>query len=331
MKKYLSLLFTLAAVMLTACSGDDEVVEKPVMNYMMIQGQWFSEDNSTYMNLGYTSFNGVVYDQLDTSPVDGEVLNGTWAFYPANNMIRMVIHYEHAKFSENRDFKVLAVNSSSMKLLDTELNAEYTYHKVAETKSMMLGENYDISIPNFNATSYQAISPIMAEVSDGGRVKTHDEGTAFVKATSGATSYFVKIDVGSRIDSYYNELLHLTIDQVKERYGTPDFEGPSDTPNMVISYTKSISDRKLNYIHYRYDADTREVTQIQTIYITPEDYEAGIRDIQGKYYDVLSDGSVYGVYEWVLDNDYYIQPFVNGDYHVILYFNYSYHKAHGYF
>lgn len=331
MNKYVSLLCMLAAVILTACSSDDDVVEKPVMDYTMFQGQWFSEDNGTYLNMGYISYSGVVYDQLDTSPVEGEILTGKWMFHPANNIIKVDMHYGNAKFTEGRFFKVLAVSSTSMTLLDTELNAEYTYHKVAETKAMMLGENYDISIPNFNATSYQAISPIMAEVSDGGRVKTHDEGTAFVKAMSGATSYFVKIDVDSRIDSYYNELLHLTIDQVKERYGTPDFEGPSDTPNMVISYTKSISDRKLNYIHYRYDADTRQVTQIQTIYITPEDYEAGVSDLQSKYYDVLSDGSVYGEYEWVLNNDYYIQPFVNGDYHVILYYNYSYQNAHGYF
>ena len=114
-------------------------------------------------------------------------------------------------------------------------------------------------------------------------------------------------------------------------YGIPDFEGPSDTPNMVISYTTNISDRKLNYIHYRYDPDTREVTQIQTIYVSPEDYEAGVSDLQSKYYDVLSDGSIYGEYEWVLNNDYYIQPFVNGDYHVILYYNYSYKNAHGYY
>ena len=331
MKKYISILCMLATVMLTACSNDDDVVEKTVMDYTMFQGQWFSEDNNTYLNLGYTAFNGVVYIQLETSLVEGEILNGTWKFYPANNMIRMTIHYDNAKFTENRDFKVLMVNGSSMKLLDTELNAEYIYHKVVETRSMMLGEDYDISISNFNATSYLALSPEVAAVSGGGRVKTHDEGTAYVKATLGATSYFVRIDVGSRIDSYYNELLNMTIDEVKERYGIPDFEGPSDTPNMVISYTTNISDRKLNYIHYRYDAETRQVTQIQTIYVTPEDYEAGVIDLQNKYYDVLSDGSIYGEYEWVLNNDYYIQPFVNGDYHVILYYNYSYQNAHGYY
>ena len=331
MKIYISLLFTLAAVMLTACSGDDDVVEKTAMDNTMFQGQWFSEDNGTYLNLGYTSFSGIVYDQLDTSPVEGEMLTGTWMFYPANGMIRMSIHYDNAKFSETRDFKVLAVSSTSMTLLDTQLNAECTYHKVAETTAMMLGEDYDISIPDFSASVFQTVSPEIATVSDGGRVKTHDEGTAFVKATSGTSSYYVRINVGSRIDSYYNELLNLTIDEVKVRYGTPDYDGPSDTPNMVISYSKSINDRRLNYIDYRYDAETREVTMIRTLYKDLTDYYVGVNYLQDNYYDLLGDGTMFGEYAWFANNDYYIQDFISGENIVILYANRTYNKEHGYY
>lgn len=331
MKIYISILFTFAAVMLTACSGDDEVVEKTAMDNMMFQGQWFSEDNGTFLNLGYTSFHGVVYDHLDASPVEGEILSGTWLFFPANNMIRMSIHYENAKFSETRNYKVLNVSSSSMTLLDTELNAECIYYKVAMTTTMLLGEDYDITIPDFNATAYHAVFPIVAEVSDRGRVKTHDEGTAFVKATAGTTSYYVRINVGSRVDSYYNELLHLTIDEIKARYGTPTYDGPSDTPNMVISFTTDINDRKLNYIHYRYDADTRQVTQIQTMYEELSDYNVSFNYLMDNYYDIYGDGSLFCELEWVLSNDYYIQPIVKEDNYVILYSNYLYFKEHGYY
>ena len=317
--------------MLTACSSDDDVVEKTPMDNTMFQGQWFSEDNGTFLNLEYTAFSGVVYDQLYTSPIEGEILTGTWMFYPSNNMIRMSIHYENAKISETRNYKVLSASSSSITLLDTELNAECTYYKVTMTTTVMLGEDYDISIPDFNATSYLAVSPEIVEVNDRGRVKTHDEGYAFVKATLGATSYYVRIIVGSRVDGYYYELLHLTIDQVKERYGTPSYDGLSDTPNMVISYTKSISDRKLNYIHYRYDAETRQVTQIQTMYKELSDYNVSFNYLLDNYYDIYGDGSMFGEYAWVLDNDYYIQPIIKDDDYVIMYSDYSYYKAHGYF
>ena len=99
---------------------------------------------------------------------------------------------------------------------------------------------------------------------------------------------------------------------------------------MAIAWDNTFSDTSLEYIHYRYDEETREITQIATWYKNVDSYNSDYLYIKNIFYEIIEE--TFGEYEWVLNNAYYIIPLyeLNGNYH-INYNNHKYYNEHGYY
>jgi len=331
MKRVILYLTLLTAIVFSACSKDDDNPNtENVLQPSMFEGEWYCEDNSTYMKFSYSSFTGVVYGNLDTFPIEGEKMSGRWLLYPATKSLREQVHYANSQYSASRDFKVMEIGKYSYTLMDLSLNTPYTYHKVVESKQIALGEEFDVSIEGLSPSSYASECPNIAHVSEQGRVKACGSGVTYICAKSGNEAVYVKVEVQPRTICYSNELLG-TIDDVLVRYGTPDYSGPTETPTMVIVYSQHVNDTRLKYIHYRYDEETREVTQVYINFYDEEGFNETADYMRANYYDIYGDGTVYGVEEFFLNNYYYIQPLVREDDYVIVFTNMQYYFSHGYY
>lgn len=319
---------------LSSCSDDEDIIEQPKMEAAMFQGLWYCSESATFLEMRYSSFAGETYAGMDSIPSEAESFYGKWFFLPTNKQIQMTTSYRVSKLTSVRSYKVLAVNDLSMTLQDIELNAEYTYYKVMESYDLSLGKSMEISIPEYPGASFSSSSDLIAEVNDQGRVKARGSGTAFVKAVKGASTVYVRVDVNPRPLCYADELKGCTIDDIMERYGTPTFQGVSDTPTMVITYRdEKINDTSLEYIHYKYDEETREITQIVTLYKYVDSFYSDRLYIENNYYEI--EKGAYGEKEWLLNNSYYILPLYqsqsDGDYYHIDYTNLDYYLIHGYY
>lgn len=330
MKKYLSYSILLLAITFMACSSDDDAPQTTVIDRLMFTGEWFSDDSNTYLNISYSSLRGVVYGELASFPIEGEVISGKWIYLPKSNIVRWTIYYEKSTLkTETRDYKVLHIDDYTMKLLDIQLNGEYTYHKVLDNHSLALGEEFKVSAEGISPINYKSICPMIAKVNSQGQVKARSSGTAFIYADSGDKSFFTRVEVGKRPMCYAIELFG-TIDDVLARYGTPNWSGESETPTMVVVYSESINDTRLKYIHYKYDADSREITEIVTQYNDAEGYKSDVEELKASLVDLFGDGSVFGEEAYLTNNAYVIQPIVFGSEYVYYYSNMIYYLQHGY-
>lgn len=330
MNRYISVWMLFAALFMVSCSSDEEMKEKPVMESSMFQGEWFSEDNYTYLQMSYSSFSGCTYEEIDSIPEVGVDIYGKWMFFPENSLVRMSIYYSTNGISETRDYKVISIDDNTMVLYDLELNAQYSYHKVVSHEQLDMGRSFNINSIVTQSSSYSTTSSFVAKVDGQGRVKATGSGTAYIGFVSGEKSFYVRVDVDSRVDTYAIEMLVYTIDDVIEKYGTPDWSGPSDTQTMVISYTKNITDASMSYIHYRYDEDTREITEIGMIYSNNESSNLDLRYLQANYYPYMDTPGAFATEEWFMNCSFYIHQFKNDSGKILLYSNLDYRRAHGY-
>lgn len=330
MNRFLFFILIPMVLFTTSCSDDEDTIEKPKWDAAMFQGLWFCEDNTTYLEMRYASFTGKIYTDMDSIPSEVESISGRWSFYPTNLLIRMATTYQSSRLIDSRDYKVLGIDDYSMTLLDIQLNAEYTYYKVVASYSMSLGQSIDISLPDYHASSFTPTSSLIADVNNQGHLQAIGSGYTYVKASSETSAVYVKIEVDPRPKNYFMEIKNCTIDDIIEKYGTPQFSGKTDTPNMAIAWDNTFSDTSLEYIHYRYDEETREITQIATWYKNVDSYNSDYLYIKNIFYEIIEE--TFGEYEWVLNNAYYIIPLyeLNGNYH-INYNNHKYYNEHGYY
>lgn len=332
MNRYVFLIILPMAFFLSSCSDDD--IEQPKMAATMFQGLWYCPESATFLEMSYSSFAGETYTDMDSFPSEAESFHGKWIFAPTNRQLIMTFSYHVSKLRSVRAYRVLGVDDLSMSLLDIELNAEYTYYKVVQSYNLSLGKSQEISIPEYPDASFSSSSGLIAEISDRGRVKARGSGTAFVKAVTGVSTVYVRIDVSPRPLCYADEMKGCTIDDILEKYGTPTFQGASDTPTMVVTYRdEKINDTSLEYIHYKYDEETREITQITTLYKNLDSFYADKLYIESNYYEIET--GTYGEKEWLLNNSYFIMPLYHsqsdGEFYHIDYINIDYRLTHGYY
>lgn len=330
MNRLISFLMLVTALFMVACSSDDEMKEKPVIESSMFQGEWFSEDNYTYLQMTYSSFSGCTYEEIESIPEVGVDIYGKWLFYPENSLVRMSIQYSTTGITETRDYKVISIDDNMMVLYDMELNAQYSYHKVVSHQQLEMGRNFNVNSIVAQGSSYSSTSSFVAKVDGQGRVVATGPGTAYIGTNLGGKVLFIRVDVDSRVDCYAIEMLSYSIDDIIEKYGTPDFSGPTDTPTMVISYTKSINDASMSYIHYRYDEETREITEISMFYSNNESYKLDFIYLQDNYYPFMDFAGAFATEEWFANNIFYIHQFENDSGKHLLYNNMYYRNIHGY-
>lgn len=301
------------------------------MESSMFQGEWFSEDNYTYLQMTYSSLSGCTYEEIDSIPEVGVDIIGKWVFYPKNSLVRMSIQYSTTGITETRDYKVISIDDNTMVLYDMELNAQYSYHKVVSHQQLEMGRNFNVNSIVAQGSSYSSTSSFVAKVDGQGRVVATGPGTAYIGTNLGGKVLFIRVDVDSRIVCYETEMLSYSIDDIIEKYGTPDFSGPTETPTMVISYTKSINDASMSYIHYRYDEETREITEISMFYSNNESYKLDFIYLQANYYLFNNTPGSFMKEEWFANNKFRIHQFENTSGKNLLYSNWDYYNKHGYY
>jgi len=337
MKKATLFLYVLSILLYASCRKDEvkgdegrDVISK--FTSEMFHGQWFSNDNSTYYDIGSRNFGGVIYKNLSLLPKVEENISGSWEFFPTNEVFRINIFYETEGQGEYRDYQVQDMDEYQMKLKDRILNTTYIYNKVVESHSLNLGEAFDIAYISknlqFSSSTFSSTNPSIAKVDEKGHVTATGSGTAFVSIKSNVGTAVVEVQVEERCKSYSKELLS-SIDDVIALYGEAEHNA-FDNGYSVIAYTSRLLDASLKQIQYRYDEKTREIEGILTLYSNAECYKHDVEFIKNNYYEI-EDANVencYGPESSILVDKYYVyfRSDVNGSY--IAYKNLDYAKKH---
>lgn len=311
-----------------ASCGDDYVVEKPLIESSMFQGEWYSEDNNTYLNLNYSSFSGSVYIIKGNTTKIGENVSGKWMFYPANNRMRLDAYYSESNLSDTRDYKVISINEKMMILLDLALGSQYQYRRVTCSYNMYLGDKIDVVKEGHKPTIFSSTSPSVVKINNE-VITAIGSGDAYVRLDRNDDYTFIKVNVLPRPICYTAELLS-NIDEILEKYGKPDGEAESNnSPSKVIGWGKTINDSGLTYIHYLYDEQSREITEIRIVYKSEEEFDFDSSYIKQQF-NYLQDGS-YGLAPFLGNNSFTI--FFDKSEHglTMLFSNMDYFFHHNYF
>ena len=332
MKKYLSYIVLATALFFFASCSSDDNVEKTEINIKSVQGEWFCQENATYLKFFANSFQGAIYSNVEESPKEETSITGRWVYYPKNNILRMDVEYSNSIRTNTRDYKLVNVGNNMLVLFDMEFNTRYTFHKIVDNRTMLIGDSFKMSIEDFTPNLYSVVSPSIARVDDTGYVETKSAGTTFVRAKNESNEVYAKIDV-LRIPSYQGDILSL-IDKVYSRMGTPDFNAHYESEgisNMLCRYNteSSVPDVALNAMVYIYDDSSREITQIQIRYQDLEIFQEDVSYIKDNYYDVYRDGTVYGIDPGIKNNDFYIFPYLDDG--IIIFANVSYYGKNGHY
>lgn len=326
-KKLFIITICLMLFVMTSCE-DDYVVEKPLIESSMFQGEWYSEDNNTYLNFNYSSYSGSVYMINGNTAKIGENITGKWMLYPENNRIRLDAYYSESNISDTRDYKVISINEKMMILLDLALGSQYQYHRVTRSYNLYLGDRIDVVKEGYKTTTSSSTSPSVVKINNE-VITAIGSGDAYIRIDGNVDYTFIKVNVLPRPICYAVELLS-TIDEILKKYGEPDGKAESNnSPSLVIGWGKTINDSSLNYIHYLYDEQSREITEIKIIYKSEEDFDVDSSYIRQEFHD-LQDGT-YGLEPFLGNNSFTILFDKSKHGLTMLFSNMDYFLHHNYF
>lgn len=282
MKKSIYLLIISISLSVIACSNDNDDTEDELsIDTSLFKGEWFSEDNDSYMIMNVSSYSKHFYVGLDSVPKEAMHSSGSWLFYPTNRRIRM----NNGSY-ESFDYQLVSIDPQVMVLFDLNLNKQFTYYKIVETKDLMLGESYDFTKLSFQPSNYESKGKMVAKVNEGGQIKATAPGTAFVSAKDNSNGAFVKINVGKRLDSYLNEVRNCTTDDIIAKYGAPDTTGVYNALYSFISYKAHVNDTGLRHINYLYNLQNKHIVNIDTYYKDEDSYKQESQYIRENYFDI---------------------------------------------
>ena len=330
MKNYLSyIIFVITLVSVISCCNYEEV-EKREINIKEIQGEWFCQENATYLKFSTNTFQGSIFSNLEEMPKVEMDLIGKWGYYPTNNILRMIVEYSNSTDVQTRDYKLIQADNNMLVLYDMEFNTRYIFYKVIDSRTMAVGDSYDMAIDGFVPNSYSVVSSHVAKIDTLGSVLAIGAGTTFVCAESETNKVYSKIEI-LRVPSFVKDIFS-TFDLVCSRYGSPHYNAyyaSGDILNMAAGFTKEQIEPNLDAIYYFYDENTREITQIQIFYRDMEAFSKDIAYIRDNFYDVYRNGTVYGLDPGIMRNNFFILIIKNSG--VIKYSNQLYFRNNGHY
>lgn len=332
MKKITLLLFVTSILFISCGKSDSDNTEvNNKIELSMFYGEWFSVSNSTYYNFVNTKMEGIIYQNMNTMPSIYDYISGGWTFYKENSILRILVNYNNKMESQTEDYKVISIDDYSMTMQYIEYSKEIVLNKIIASKTMSIGEKYDINNNNSNFESpiYSSLNTSIATVDNTGQVTATGTGITFISIKSQVGTVFVKIEVDSRVDTFTEELFS-NIDKILETHGQPDNTADTESGTKVVVYMKSVADSSLGYVHYRYDDETREITQILTVYTNESSYkndESYIKDNNVIIEDLV--GDVYGKDAFLLSNKYSYNLLKDDEGYKILYSNFAYSIKYG--
>lgn len=332
MKKITLLLFVTSILFISCGKSDSDNTEvNNKIELSMFYGEWFSVTNSTYYNFVNSKMEGIIYQNMNTMPSIYDYISGGWTFYKENSILRILVNYNNKMESQTEDYKVISIDDYSMTMQYIEYSKEIVLNKIIASKTMSIGEKYDINYNNSNFESpiYSSLNTSIATVDNTGQVTATGTGITFISIKSQVGTVFVKIEVDSRVDTFTEELFS-NIDKILETHGQPDNTADTESGTKVVVYMKSVADSSLGYVHYRYDDETREITQILTVYTNESSYkndESYIKDNNVIIEDLV--GDVYGKDAFLLSNKYSYNLLKDDEGYKILYSNFAYSIKYG--
>lgn len=332
MKKITILLFVTSILFISCGKSDSDNTEvNNKIETSMFYGEWFSVNNSTYYNFVNSKMEGIIYQDMNTMPSIYDYISGGWTFYKENSILRILVNYNNKMESQTEDYKLISIDDYSMTLQYIEFSNEIVLNKIISTNSMKIGDKYDINYnnPKFESPIYSSLNTSIATVDNTGQVTATGTGITFISIKSQVGTVLVKIEVGSRVDTFTEELFS-NIDKILETHGQPDNTAETETGTKVVVYMKSLIDTSLGYVHYLYDDETREITQILTIYTNESSYksdESYIKDNNVIIEELV--GDVYGKENALLNNSYGYKMLKDDEGYKILYSNFDYSRKYG--
>lgn len=312
---------------LASCS--DEVEEK-VFDSNLLVGNWCMVDETGEISeltvLSSHTISGCSYYYEDGVKIMSDEFDGVWYYYPQNNVLLMQLSRVKTMQMNTISYQIEKLDKNTMHIRNQEQGNLEAYYHVLGMEKMSIGETLDISLLDVipNADKFYSSNNEIVNVDAEGNVTAVSAGSAYVMVASGYNAAFLKIEVESRVQVFGNEI-SMTIDEILEIHGTPDFMGDY-MGNQIVAYISTNPDPYLVGSQYYFDADTREIKRILTAYNSSDYYAEDFRFIVSNYYK-LGENS-YGLWQENLSNDYtiYTVPEQNS----INYFNtqYGYRNGH---
>lgn len=317
---------------LSACSKDEPNEGKKEYRAEQFQGEWCAindDGTATYLNIATVGFTGLVLQNLDTAPTLYETLSGMWAFRAQNSVIQLSTLHSSTGNELTEAYDVVSLSNLTMQLRSQEYGYTDTYSRVVDSKTLYVGEQAVISLNGLgHITGYSTTCTRIVSVDSDGRLTANGPGKAFIMVYTAEDTVLVQIDVQNRVKIFENEL-SLTVDEVKALHGTPDNDVQYNQ-NMAMVYRQSLWDKALSAVQYQYDAQTKEVTRILTLYAEAAEFSQDCSFIVSNYFLVLE--NTYGMKPEYIQNDILLSTITDAEgFNYVSYNNFGYYYRKGHY
>lgn len=316
----------------SACCNDEPNEDKEEYREEQFHGEWcaISDDGTaTYLKFETRGFTEQVIQDLNTYPKVYENLSGMWVFRPENGVLQLQTLHSSTGDGLTEAYDVMLLSNYSMQLRSQDYGYTDTYSRILENIELNVGERTTISLSSVgDITGYATTCAGIVNVDSTGQLTATGPGKAFVQVFTAEGTVLVQIDVKNRV-KYYESELSLTIDQIKTIHGSPDNEG-NFNQNMAMVYRQSSWDSDLSAIQYQYDAQTREVSRIMTVYANVSQFNEDRNYLEANYYLVFE--NTYGVKQEYILNDILISSLKDSDGSLVVsYNNFGYYYRNGHY
>ena len=306
------IIFFIAFFTFVSCSENDhnenqQESSKPDLS--LITGEWVSANNSQSLFVDLTLSQNY---RVEYSIIQNEVGNlsvikkdegsWSWSLYKNKQTLLFSMLYQVVPLQE-----IMELDNDHMLLRNQSFNTTDSYYRVVETLHVCAGQEASITYLNEHRdfSVSKSTNPNIASVNSSGIVTASQGGTAFVLLESGEKKAYVKIVVTGRMDRFAAEV-HLTVDDILDMYGEPDFSGKREKEGGLV-YNQDGIDSGLKQVQYTYGLDNKEIKSILTIYPSYEETLSD-RNILHLYYKRITSlkGNSYGLSDVLWDNSYIV-------------------------
>lgn len=336
MKKIIFMLLLMP--LFVACSDDDDKEIKIQHEITEIDGDWLrystgetTATEATFSTQGYT-FSGIIYSIQGSTCTKTDSQEGFYAFNKETQYLRFSILQEQSGKMSNPIYELKSVSDCNMTLLNVEFNSIEEYSKIVSKNQVGTGtviDNGYVAKAGLSGAEFVSLNPSTASVDSEGNITAKAAGVTFILAKSGDKQVAVKMDIKPKVQIYAS-YIGLSIDKILSTYGTPDAQGSTSETTDGALYNTPANDSNLSKIQFQYDATTRAIVRILTIFNDENSYNAEADYVKNNY--IWNDN--FGVYfetEYWWQSELNILPFEQNGVYYIHYGNTKYLIDNGHY
>lgn len=284
MKKIKFILIAMMAIIMGACSSNDDNEEKVEISKSDLAGEWYTEDASASidMTLDGNGFSAeiITYEKTNKGYSIYDIETGTWAYYDANKYIRTQLTSNLNKSQVTKDIQVIKAEKNAL-LLRSETGTTSTYLRIVNTYEISVGqEAYIQGATSVNPSSFTTNNNDVISISNDGSVKGLSYGIGYVTMQTEEGKVVARIIVKSRVPTY-TELLDKAPEDVSKLLGKPNVT-TTDRDDTVWKYTKNLADPGLSQCVIVISR-SKKIKSVNVAYKTKEERDTDLAYIQSIY------------------------------------------------